>query len=81
VPILKHHLLEHLWVQFTVVSALQSILIQSDVSLSDPELILNPGFRLHQGAAERSMDPSEETFERHGSKNYTTFAISTKLNF
>lgn len=44
-----------------MVLALQSILIQSDVSLSDPELILNPGLGLPQGAAGKSMAPSEET--------------------
>ena len=67
--------------QFFVVSALQSILIQSDVSLSDPDLVLNPGLRLHQGAAGRLMAPSEETYGRDCSKNYTAFAIRTKLHF
>lgn len=52
------HLLEQLWVQFSVVPALQSALeVQSDVFLPDPELVLNLGLTLHQDAAGRSRTP------------------------
>lgn len=39
--------------------------------------ILNPGLRLHQGAAGRSRAPSEETYGRDCRKSYAAFAAKT----